>query len=104
MRFEDVVFHQVENYVQREGEVRSLSCILFDEPKGFRAIGRKLLSTHGNGGLADVEAQIPRVLGKPELMAIAAAEFDRGLHVVLGNESVEDIRLEGVELAEPADS
>ena len=54
----------------------------------------KALAAAGDGPLADVEAQVPRVARECQLVAVAAAELDHRLDTVLGDELVQDCGLE----------
>ena len=94
MGVEDVVLDQVVDHVERQCELSALAGVVPEQGKALRRVAVKALATQRDSALADVEAQVPRVARKCQLVAVAAAELDHRLNTMLGDELVQDCGLE----------
>lgn len=91
----DVVFDQVVEDVQREGRVRA------DKPCAIRpgvriivkeAFGRiapEAVGTASHGRWRYVQAEVPRIAGETQLVAVSAPEFHHGTNLALFDKLVE---------------
>ena len=91
---EYLILDKVIDHVERQGEFGTLIIIFFERDETFGIILRKYRPAELNGGRTDIDTKISRVICKTELIAVAAAKFDYGLNLVLGNEIIQDISFE----------
>ena len=92
------ILDEVKDHIERKPEVGALACVLFHELELLRRVALKSFAASPHGFSTDVKTEIPRVVSKGELIAVAAAKLDHGLHSTLGDEAVHEPRLVDREL------
>ena len=90
MLLKRIFFDEVIDHVERERHSGTLAVVIRDEPERPRRITGEPLSTSLDGRPADIESAIFRAVDHPQLIPVAASEFDDRLDVVFDQQAADE--------------
>src|SRR5688572_28962700 len=82
------ILHQVEDDIQRDGEVMYAAAVIAEKHKRLRVVAGETGSALRERRSRNVDADIMRIAGERELIPVSATEFDHRANPVLGHEIV----------------